>query len=118
MARVSQSSSGRSNVSVTGPIDVEANGFDALAPGSPGQVTVGVTSVELFAANSNRKYAHISNNSGVTIFIQYSANAVLGQGIKLLPNTLYTIDFNNLWLGSVNAIGTVADLLIDILEGE
>lgn len=117
MARVSQSSAGRSSVNVSGPVDVESSGFDTLSS-APTQVTVNLVSVELFAANPNRKYAHISNNSGHTIFIQYAVSAVLNQGIKLAPNTLYTLDFNNLWLGSVNAISDVSGLLIDILEGE
>lgn len=118
MGRLTQSSSGRSQVSITGPVGVEANGFDTLAVGSPGQITVGTDSIMLFAANPNRKYAHVVNNSGYTIFIQYSADAVVNTGIKLQPNTLYTIDFNNLWLGSITAIGTIANQLIDILEGE
>lgn len=117
MSRVSQSSAGRSSVNIAGPIDVEIVGFDTLtAP--PGRVDVGLTSVLLFAANPDRKYAHIVNNSGQTIYIQYSTSASLGQGIKLPPNTLYTIESNNLWLGQINAIGVSASQLIDILEGE
>lgn len=130
MARISTSSSG-GLVSIQdtngNPIDsidgalkvtAEPGGFSTLAPGMPTQIVVGTTSVTLFAANPNRKYLHIVNNSGQTIFIQYSVSAALNQGIKLFPNTFYTVDSNNLWLGEINAIGLVAGQLIDILEGE
>lgn len=117
MSRVSQSSAGRSSINVTGPVEVESTGFDTLSGGSPGQITVGITSVTVLAANPNRKYAHISNNSGQTIFIQYAVTASVNQGIKIPNNTLFTLDFNNLWLGSIDAIGVEPGLLIDILEG-
>lgn len=118
MGRLTQSSSGRSQVSINGPVDTEQVGFDTLSAGSPAQITVGLNSIMLFDVNPNRKYAHIVNNSGMTIFIQYQASAILNQGIKIPPNTLYTIESNNLWLGSVNAIGVSIGQLIDILEGE
>lgn len=130
MSRVQSSSSastvgikdtaGNALTSSNGALDVNANlanGFDTLAIG-PTQVTIGLTSSLLLDANPNRKYAHISNNSGQTIFIQYQAGAVLNQGIKIPPNALYTIESNNLWLGTINAIGVTAGQLIDILEGE
>lgn len=96
----------------------QANGFGGLSPGSPGQIPVGTTSVLLLAANPNRKYAHIANNSGQNIYIQYQVGAALNQGIKIPPNGLYTIESSNLWLGIINAIGVASNQLIDILEGE
>lgn len=117
MARVSQSSAGRSQVNVSGPVDVEAVGFDTLT-NPPGQVAVALTTTLLLAANPNRKYAHISNNSGNPVFIQFDTAAVLNQGIRIPAFGLYTIESNNLWLGSINAISVVAGTLIDILEGE
>lgn len=105
MARISSSSS-------------STNTPDSFSLGSPSQVTVTDSSTLLMASNSNRKYAHISNNSGQTIYIQYSGSAALNQGIKIPPNTLYTIESSNLWLGSINAIGTTISQIIDIFEGE
>lgn len=132
MARISTSSSG-GNVNIQdtngnpitstgGALNVTGNltvtdGFDALTPGTPTQITVGTSSVTLFIANLNRKYAHIVNNSGETIFIQYSVSAALNQGIKLSPGSFYTIESSNLWLGEINAIGVMSGQLIDILEG-
>lgn len=116
MSRV-QSSSSNSKVTVLGPIDVEQTGFDGLT-NPPGQITVGLTSTILLIANPNRKYAHVMNNSGDVIYIQYDINAVLSQGIPVPNRTLYTIETTNLWLGSINAIGVTGSQLIDILEGE
>lgn len=117
MSRISQSSAGRSQVNISGPIDVEIAGFDTLT-NPPGQISVGLTTTVLLIANPNRKYAHIVNNTSDPIYIQYNSNAALNQGIKIPPNTLYTIESNNLWLGSVNAVGVSGSQLIDILEGE
>lgn len=138
MARVTSSSSS-STVGITdtsgnvlnstgGSLDVEITGgtvtavinegFSNLAPGYPTQATVGTSSVQLFPANSLRKYGHIFNNSSQAIFIQYSSSAALNQGIKINPGTFFTLDSNNLWLGVINAIGYIPGQLIDILEGE
>lgn len=91
---------------------------DSFSSGSPTQVSVALTTTLLLAANPNRKYAYISNNTGSTIYIQYQASATFGVGIKLPPNTLYTIETNNLWLGSVNAVSNTGSTLIDVFEGE
>lgn len=117
MSRVSQSSAGRSQVNISGPVDVEIVGFDTLT-NPPGQVAVGLTTTLLLAANPNRKYAHISNNSGNPVFIQFDMAAALNQGIRIPAFGLYTIESTNLWLGTVNAVGIIAGTLIDILEGE
>lgn len=133
MSRISTSSSG-GNVNIQdtngnpinasgGAVDVNvintsSEGFSTLSPGSPGQVPVGISSTLVFAANPNRKYAHIVNNSGEEIFIQYSASAALNQGIRIPPGAFFTLESNNLWLGIVNAIGVMSNQLIDILEGE
>ncbi len=109
------SNNGALNVNV---INEGSQGFSNLSPGSPGQISVSTSNVQLLAANPNRKYAHIYNNSGMTIFIQYSAAAAINQGVKIPPNSFFTIESNNLWLGAINAIGVSNNQLIDILEGE
>lgn len=93
------------------------SGFDTLSVG-PLQATVGTISVQIFAANPDRKYAHIVNNSASNIYIQYQADAVLNQGIRIPPGAFFTLESTNLWLGIVNAIGVMSGQLIDILEGE
>lgn len=101
---------------VTGTLSVGA-GFSALSPGYPTQVAVGTTSVPLIAANTNRKYLHFFNNSSQPIYIQYQVSAALNQGIRINSGTFFTLDSDNLWLGSINGIGFIAGQLIDVLEG-
>lgn len=132
MARISTSSSG-GNVNIqdtngnpitsTGGalnvnIEAESFGFNTISPGFPAQISVGTTSIELLPVNTNRKYAHICNNSGQSIFIQYSVSAALNQGVLLRNGCFFTLESTNLWLGSVNAIGVMANQIIDVLEGE
>lgn len=105
MARISSSSSTTSPPS-------------SFSAGAHSKIDVGLISVMLFDINPNRKYAYISNNSGQVLYIQYAGDAALGAGIKIPPNTLYTIETTNLWLGSVSAITNVMSALIDIFEGE
>lgn len=132
MARISTSSAG-GNVNIQdtngnpltstgGALNVNAvvtagGGFSNLTPGTPTQISVGTSSTLLIAANPNRLYAHVVNNSGETIFIQYSVSAALNQGIRIPSRGFYTIESTNLWLGDINAIGLIAGQLIDILEG-
>lgn len=93
-----------------------STGFATLS--ATGQFALNLVSTEVFPANPNRRYAHIVNNSGNVIYLQYQSPAALNAGIKIPPNTLYTIETNNLWLGSVNAIGVISGQIIDIIEGE
>lgn len=104
------------NLKITGSISV-GSGFSTLSPGYPTQVTVGTTSIQLIASNGNRKYFHIFNNSSQPIYIQYQVSAALNQGIRINSGTFFTLDSENLWLGSINAIGFIAGQLIDVLEG-
>jgi len=93
------------------------NGFSNLSPGYPTQRTVGTTSVTIIPANSGRKYAHVANNSGESIFIQYQVSASLNQGVKIGPGGFFTLEIDNLYKGDINAIGLMAGQLIDVLEG-
>lgn len=104
-------------VEVTGTLTV-GEGFSTISPGYPTQVSVGTVSTQLFASNANRKYAHIFNNSGEPIYIQYQVSAALNQGIRINGGSFFTLDSNNLWLGIINAIGVMTGQLIDVLEGE
>lgn len=129
MSRISTSSSG-GNVNIQdtngnaitasdGALNVNLDsGFSTLAPGFPTQVPVTTTSTVLLPPNPNRKYAHIINNSGEQIFIQYQVAAASNQGLKIPPNGFFTLESNNLWLGAINAIGVLSNQLIDVLEGE
>lgn len=111
-------SAGNALTSVNGALNTNQQGFSALSPGFPTQVSVGTSSIQLFAVNPNRKYAHIVNNSSEQIFIQYSVMASINQGIRIPPRGFFTLESNNLWLGIINAIGVISNQLIDVLEGE
>lgn len=127
MSRVTSSSSkgivgiqdtdGNPITAVDGALKVSSLGFSELAPGYPTQVSVDNTSTVLLAANPDRKYAHIFNNTTNYIFIQFEASAALNQGIKINPGNYFTITGDNLWLGAVNGIALIPGQLIDVLEG-
>lgn len=102
---------------VTTTLPVSIGGFSSLSPGYPTQVAVGITSVIIIASNPLRKYAHVANNSGAAIYIQYAVSAALNQGVKISPGGFFTLEIENLWTGDVNAIGLVSGQLIDVLEG-
>lgn len=103
---------------VNGAINVKIGpeGFSDLSPGYPTQVEIGNTSAILLPANPERKYAHIFNNSSNTIYIQFSSDAALNQGIRLNPGNLYVLSGSGLWLGVVNAIALISGQFIDVLE--
>lgn len=126
MGRLTSSSSGgnvtivngnnSATVNPDGSIDVNIKGFSDLSPGYPTQVEIDNTSSILLPANPERKYAHIFNNSANTIYIQFSSNAALNQGIRLNPGNLYVLSGSGLWLGVVNAIALTSGQFIDVLE--
>lgn len=93
-----------------------AAGFSTPSAGFPKQTVVSTTSITLLSANANRKYAHISNNSGSPIYIQFSATAVVGQGIRINAGALYTLSGYELWLGAITAISSTPNLSIDLME--
>lgn len=101
-----------------GALSINQSGFSTITPGYPTQISVGTASTQLFAANPNRRYVHIVNNTTETIYIQFQSAAALNQGIKMQPGSFYTLESTNLWLGTINAIGNLASQLIDVLEGE
>lgn len=75
------------------------------------------TSSIVLAANSSRKFAIISNNSGATIYLKQGATAVTNQGIALVSGAVYFINQNqNLWLGDVHAIKSGGSVNLDVFE--
>ena len=49
-------------------------------------VTVGASTVELAAANANRTYLLLVNDSDAAIYVKFGAAAVLNQGIRINAN--------------------------------
>jgi hypothetical protein len=97
-------------------LDVRPNtGFS-----TPANTTPAITSASsvVLAANLNRKYAYVSNNTGGVVFIKLGAAAALNTGIRIANNGMYEINANNLWTGTINAIKPGAGSVnLDIFEG-
>ncbi len=93
-------------------VAVDAQGNLYTRPGFAGfafteyAVDVGAVSTLLVAANANRKYLSIQNDSAVVIYVTSSGVAVLHQGGRLNPfGMAYELIMNmNLELGAVYAI--------------
>lgn len=62
------------------------------------------TPVQLFAANSVRKWAYVSNPTAVGLWINLGATAAIGTGIYVPAGGGYQIDKDNLWRGTVSGI--------------
>lgn len=93
---------------------LESYGFSTASNTRP---LVTTTSSVVLAANANRKYAILFNNSGTQIFLKLGTTAVNNQGIRLGPNVGYEITRSNLWLGSIEAVVASGSQNLDIFEG-
>ena len=92
-------------------------GWNTFGQSTPKQVLVTNSSTELLAANSNRVYASISNNSNQTIYFQYGNAALWQEGYVLRPNATWIISTTELFLGQINAITNTGSVNIDVIEG-
>ena len=80
--------------------------------------TVGVASAVVLAANSRRVDADFTNDSDNVIYLARGNDAVVGSGQRINANGgSYHIGTNNLFLGVINAISTVAASNLAISEG-
>ncbi len=92
-------------------------GWSSFGQGTPTQILVSTSSTQLLAANVNRIFARISNNSNQTIYIQYGVTAVWQQGLRLSPGASLTISTAELYNGSINAVSQSTTVAIDVIEG-
>lgn len=82
--------------------------------------TCGVTTGAMLAANANRKYALIVNDSDTDIYIKIGASAVMNQGIRINANGgSYEMShsFGNLNTGAINGITSAAGKNVIVTEG-
>ena len=82
--------------------------------------TIGATSTAALAANANRLYALLVNDSDTPIYIKLGATAVANQGIRLNANGgSYELSEKegNLYTGAINAICASGGKKILVLEG-
>jgi hypothetical protein len=78
------------------------------------------TTTQLLAANTNRKYAYISNNSGGLIAIQFGSATGLTSAARglVIPNgDFYELKGDNLYTGAVFAYTNASGLVIAVTEG-
>ena len=79
--------------------------------------TVGVASTLVLAANLRRVDTEFVNDGNEACYLARGNAAVIGSGIKLIPNGSYRIGTNNLFYGAVNAICAGGQLNLTISEG-
>jgi hypothetical protein len=82
--------------------------------------TAGVATGELLAANANRLYALLVNDSDTIVYIKLGAAAVVNQGIRLNANGgSYEMSkkLGNLYTGAINGISGIAGKVVLVTEG-
>lgn len=82
--------------------------------------SIAAATTEALAANADRLYALLVNDSVETIYIKLGAAAVLNQGIRLNANGgSYEMsrEFGNLYVGAINGIGTSGAAVLLVTEG-
>lgn len=82
------------------------------------RVIVGTVSTVLLAANTSRKYALITNNSGATLYINYGTAAVLNEGMRLNSNGgNFEINWSNLCRDQIRGINSAVAGTVLVIEG-
>lgn len=80
--------------------------------------TVDGTTSEIIAANEDRQYAEIRNDSGSVVYLALGDTAVEGSGIRLASQnnygSTYKIDQNNLYVGEISAIGETSSGTVNV----
>lgn len=107
------------------PIKVDSEGriilaghlLSTTAPTNTG-VNVGVASTAILAANTDRGYAAIVNDSDTVIYLALGAAAVLNEGIRLnARGGTFEIAFGNLWKGTIYGIhGAAGNKVVTVTE--
>ena len=88
-----------------------------LTGATPTFATVGITSAQVLAANTNRKGFVFVNTSANNISFGIGANAaVLGSGITLTPNGVWVSDEYNFTTSAINAIASGAGSNLTVQE--
>lgn len=78
------------------------------------------TAVQILAANANRKYAYISNNSGSLIVIQFGSATGLtsaAKGLVIPNNNFYELKGDNLYTGAIFAYTNSSGIVVAVTEG-
>ena len=86
---------------------------------SPANVTVGATSTSVIAANQDRTYLILTNDSNEVIYLGLDNAAESNKGIRLAASGgSVTFAGETLFKGAVNAICASGSKVLSIQEGE
>lgn len=98
--------------------EVVVTALPSVSSATPTNVTVGVASTTVLAANANRKFAVFVNDSDTTIYLSLSGTAVMNEGIRLnASGGSYEINLTNLYLGVITAICVAAGKNLTVTSG-
>lgn len=78
------------------------------------------TAVLILAANANRKFASISNNSGSVVSIQFGSATGLNsiaRGLVIPDNTYYIVEGTRLFTGAIYAYTNSGSVTLSVTEG-
>lgn len=85
--------------------DIDPLTQNVLSSPTHGKTDVGTTSTAIMAAQSDRNYALIINDSDTVVYLSLNGAAEVGKGIRLNPNGgAYEINQLNLHTGVINGI--------------
>lgn len=122
--RVSLYTSGTANSLMRASMVIAAAG--ALTAAAFGTVTnsyvalTASTATQILAANGNRKYAYVSNNSGNTVAIQFGSSTGLtstAKGLVIPSGNFYELKGDNLYTGIIYAYTTSGSVTLAVTEG-
>jgi len=83
-----------------------------------GTFSTGGTAQSLAAANANRKYLIIQNNSVETLWFNFTTTAVIGQpSMSLLPNGSFVMESSYVSTELVSIIGATTGSAFSAKEG-
>ena len=98
-------------------LDVSILGRSFAASTTNDVIAVDATTTEILAANAQRLYALVVNDSNETIYLALGVEAELHKGIRLNANGgSYEIDSNNFFIGAINGISTSGSKNVTIVE--
>lgn len=105
-------------VNTDGAVNVEVTG--GVTTPTHTKKTIAITTTEVLAANTNRKWALFVNDSDEVIYIKLGANAVLNEGIRINASGgsfEMSSNIGNLYTGAINGICTSGSKTLLVTEG-
>lgn len=108
------SSGGISQQQTTAAVEAALKNAAKAATVTENPIASSITSVQLLAANTNRKFATLRNASTSTAYVSKSASATTDSVIELLPGGVVYFDD---YTGAVSGIWVAANGAMEVAEG-